>query len=122
MHENISFIAYDTLSEKMYQTCKKTNEETLKNIIDVSDTEEPTSETTEQTTQDLDVEYITTEGQVVDTRLYLSVPVNNADLNDVYSMLLSIRNLFVLFILIFVFFKVKTSIHSIFAKIFNVEK
>lgn len=90
-------------------------------IVDVGETTEPTTETTtEEASQDL--EYETTEGQVVDTRLYLSTNVNNADINDCYSMLLSIRNLFLLFLIIFVFFKVKTSIHTIFAKIFNVEK
>lgn len=90
-------------------------------IVDVGETTEPTTETTtEEAAQN--IEYETTEGQIVDTRLYLSTTVNNADINDCYSMLLSIRNLFLLFLIIFVFFKVKTSIHTIFAKIFNVEK
>ncbi len=90
-------------------------------IFDLGEKTEETSEaTTEAASQEL--EYETTEGQVVDTRLYLSTTVNNADINDCYSMLLSIRNLFLLFLIIFLFFKVKTSIHTIFAKIFNVEK
>lgn len=90
-------------------------------IVDLGETTETTSETTTETASQ-EIEYETTEGQVVDTRLYLSTPVNNADINDCYSMLLSIRNLFLLFLIIFIFFKVKTSIHTIFAKIFNVEK
>lgn len=90
-------------------------------IVDFGETTGPTTETTtEEDSQD--IEYETNEGQVVDTRLYLSTTVNNADINDCYSMLLSIRNLFLLFLIIFIFFKVKTSIHTIFAKIFNVEK
>ena len=91
-------------------------------FVDLEETTETTTETTEQTTQDLDIEYITTEGQVVDTRLYLSTPVSNADINDCFSMLLSIRNLFVVFILLFVFFKVKTSIHNVLSKIFIKER
>lgn len=94
--------------------------------IEIETTNEEDNQTTEETqqiiilsTEDLNVEYITTEGQVVDTRLYLSSEVSGADLNDVYSMLLSIRNLFVLFMLIFIFFKIKNIIHSVLAKIFD---
>ena len=54
-------------------------------IIDLEETTEDTTETTEVSTQDLDIEYITTEDQVVDTRLYLSAPVSGADLNDIYN-------------------------------------
>lgn len=94
--------------------------------IEIETTNEEDNQTTEETqqiiilsTEDLNVEYITTEGQIIDTRLYLSSEVSGADLNDVYSMLLSIRNLFVLFMLIFIFFKIKNIIHSVLAKIFD---
>lgn len=94
--------------------------------IEIETTNEEDNQTTEEnqqivilSTEDLNVEYITTEGQIIDTRLYLSSEVSGADLNDVYSMLLSIRNLFVLFMLIFIFFKIKNIIHSVLAKIFD---
>lgn len=124
MYENFSIITFNTYAKKIFENDQERTKTFIqKDLIDVSDTTEPTTEsTTEATTQDLNVEYITTEGQIVDTRLYLSSPVEHADLNDCYSMLLSIRNLFVVFMIIFVFFKVKTSIHTIFAKIFNTEK
>ena len=124
MYENFSIITFNAYAKKIFENDQERAKEYIqKDLIDVSDTTAPTTEvTTEVTTQDLDVEYVTTEGQIVDTRLYLSSPVEHADINDCYSMLLSIRNLFVVFMIIFVFFKVKTSIHNILAKIFEIGK
>lgn len=93
----------DEISE---ETTEETDEETSQIIVELS-------------TQDIDIEYITTEGQYVDNRLYLSTAVSGADNNDIYSMLLSIRNLLVVFILLFVFFKVKNIIHVTLSKLFN---
>ena len=120
MYEDISNFTFNEVKTEIYSIYPETIQTIPeKDLIDVSDTQEPT---TEVTTQDLNVEYVTTEGQIVDTRLYLSSPVEHADINDCYSMLLSIRNLFVLFLIIFVFFKVKTSIHNVLAKIFEIGK
>ena len=120
MYENFSIITFNAYAKKIFENDQERTKTFIqKDLIDLSDTTEPTTETT---TQDLNVEYVTTEGQIVDTRLYLSSPVENADINDCYSLLLSIRNLFVLFLIIFVFFKVKTSIHNVLAKIFEIGK
>lgn len=97
----------------------KASFEEVKKDVPIVDLVETTEIIEEETTEQSDIEYITTEGQVVDTRLYLSSEVNGADLNDIYSLLLSIRNLFVLFMLMFIFFKVKNIIHSVLAKIFE---
>lgn len=56
-------------------------------------------------------EYIT---QEVDNRPYLSSEVANADINDVYTMVLSIRNVVLLWFLIWMIFKCRGFIHSIF--------
>ena len=91
-------------------------------FVDLEETTEDTTETTETSTQDLDIEYITTEDQVIDTRLYLSAPVSGADLNDIYSIMLSTRNIVLLFFMVWLVFKVKTSIHSVLSKIFETNK
>ena len=91
-------------------------------FVDLEETTEDNTETTETSTQDLSIEYVTTEDQFVDTRLYLSAPVSGADLNDVYSLMLSTRNIVLLFFMIWLIFKVKTSIHSVLSKIFETNK
>lgn len=89
----------------------------------VQDTEETTEETTEATTESTEeLEYLTTENQKVETTLYLSTPVQNATLNDIYSLLLSFRNLFIFFMLFLLIFKCKTLIHNSFAKVRGKEK
>lgn len=89
-------------------------------IIDLEETSETTSETTEESTSE--IEYITTEGQPVDTNMYFSSTVNGADLNDIYSVALSTRNIVLLFFLFFLFFKVKNIIHVTLSKLFNIGK
>lgn len=92
-------------------------------IVDVGETTETTTETTtEATTQDLDITYITTEDQPVDTNMYFSAQVSDADINDLYSVALSIRNLLLLFFLFFIFFKVKNIIHVTLTKLFGIGK
>lgn len=89
----------------------------------VQNTEETTEETTEATTESTEeLEYITTENQKVETTLYLSTPVQNATLNDIYSLLLSFRNLFLFFMLFLLVFKCKTMIHNAWAKVRGKEK
>ena len=92
---------------------QKNNEKAVQN------TEETTEATTENTEE---LEYLTTENQKVETTLYLSTPVQNATLNDIYSLLLSFRNLFLFFMLFLLVFKCKTLIHNAFAKVRGKEK
>lgn len=100
--------------------------EYIKNDIPLIDLEETTEEnsetieTTEETTSE--IIYITTEGQPVDTNIYFSASVNGADLNDIYSVALSTRNIVLLFFLFFLFFKVKNIIHVTLSKLFNIGK
>lgn len=51
--------------------------------------------------------------QEVDNRPYLSSEVVNADINDVYTMVLSIRNVVLLWFLIWLVLKTRGFIHSI---------
>lgn len=46
------------------------------------------------------------EDETVDTHMYLSTPVENATTNDIYTLGLSIRNVLLLFLLIWICFKV----------------
>lgn len=102
------------------------------NIIfhkDIESTEEITTESTqsiqnaeESTTEETDIEYITTEGQIIDNKLYLSAKVNNADINDVYSICLSIRNIVLLFFMILLLIKFKGMIHNAINRTFYIHK
>jgi len=92
-------------------------------LVDLEETTETTSETTQTTEQTTnEIEYITTEGQPVDTNMYFSSSVNGADLNDLYSVALSTRNIVLLFFLFFLFFKVKNIIHVTLSKLFGIGK
>lgn len=77
-------------------------------------TEEATTE--EATTEEPQLVYL---GSGTDTHLYLSTEVENADLNDVYSMLLSTRNVLLLFFLVFLILKVGSMLRDIFARLMN---
>lgn len=79
-------------------------------------TEEPTEEVTEEPTEEPQLVYL---GSGTDTHLYLSTEVENADLNDVYSMLLSTRNVLLLFFLVFLILKVGSMLRDIFARLMN---
>lgn len=50
---------------------------------------------------------------VVDNRPYMSSEVINADINDVYTMVLSIRNVVLLWFLVWLLLKFKTMIHNV---------
>lgn len=76
--------------------------------------EEATTE--EATTEEPQLVYL---GSGTDTHLYLSSEVENADLNDVYSMLLSTRNVLLLFFLVFLILKVGSMLRDIFARLMN---
>lgn len=101
------------------QDNEKNDEKTLQNT---EETTEETTEATTETTEDKQLEYITTENEKVETTLYLSTPVENATLNDIYSLLLSFRNLFMFFMLFLLVFKCKTMIHNAWAKVRGKEK
>ena len=96
------------------------NEKVVQNTKETTETTTETTEATTEITEEL--EYITTENQKVETTLYLSTPVQNATLNDIYSLLLSFRNLFLFFMLFLLIFKCKTLIHNSFAKVRGKEK
>lgn len=75
-----------------------------------------TEEVTEEPTEEPQLVYL---GSGTDTHLYLSSEVENADLNDVYSMLLSTRNVLLLFFLVFLILKVGSMLRDIFARLMN---
>lgn len=77
-------------------------------------TEEATTE--EASTEEPAIVFL---GSGTDTHLYLSSEVENADLNDVYSMLLSTRNVLLLFFLVFLILKVGSMLRDIFARLMN---
>lgn len=54
-------------------------------------------------------EYDTT---IIDNRPYMSAEVNNATLNDIYTMSLSIRNIVLLWFSLWMILKFKTMIHN----------
>jgi len=71
------------------------------------DTATATDITTEvETTEEMEVVEPTVDtGQIVDDRLYLSKEYTDKDINDCYSMLLSIRNCVILLIMTIFLFK-----------------
>lgn len=106
-------------------------EKSVRNEKDVS-TENMTNETTEEISTEAivdngynyqysDIEFLKpydetthTYSEVqVDNRPYLSTEVNNASINDVYTMVLSIRNIVLLWFLFWLIIKSKNMIHSV---------
>lgn len=56
---------------------------------------------------------------VVDERLYLSDSYFDKDINDIYSILLSIRNLLLLFLMIYLLRFIRLVVHSAFEKLYK---
>lgn len=56
---------------------------------------------------------------VFDNTPYLSSEVANADINDVYTMVLSIRNVVLLWFLLWTVFKARTMIHSVLERVYE---
>lgn len=54
----------------------------------------------EENTEEVSEEEATTEGVIVDEHLYMSKEYTDKDINDVYSMALSIRNIVLFFVLV----------------------
>lgn len=54
----------------------------------------------EEITEEVSEEEATTEGVIVDEHLYMSKEYTDKDINDVYSMALSIRNIVLFFVLV----------------------
>ena len=79
-------------------------------------TEEPTEEVTEEPTEEPQLVYL---GSGTDTHLYLTSQVENADINDVYTMILSTRNILLLFLLVFVAFKFGSMLRDVIARFMN---
>ena len=69
-------------------------------VLTVEDTEDITEEVTEEVTEHT---LIYSSGTVADGTLYFSDKVENADINDLYSMVWSVRNTILIFLFIFVF-------------------
>lgn len=56
---------------------------------------------------------------IFDNTPYMSSEVANADINDVYTMVLSIRNVVLLWFLLWVVFKARTMIHSVLERVYE---
>lgn len=56
---------------------------------------------------------------VFDNTPYMSSEVANADINDVYTMVLSIRNVLLLWFLLWTVFKARTMIHSVLERVYE---
>ena len=84
-------------------------------------TEESTEASTEST-EGADLEFLTTEGQNVDTTLYMSCEVSGASIDDLYSITLSLRNICLVFFLFIVLLKFKGMTHNAINRSFKINK
>ena len=83
---------------------------------------EGTEASTEASTESPDLEFLTTEGQNVDTSLYMSCEVSGASINDLYSLTLSLRNICLVFFLFIVLLKFKGMTHNAINRSFKINK
>lgn len=83
---------------------------------------ETSTETSTESTESADLEFLTTEGQNVDTNLYMSCEVSGASINDVYSITLSLRNICLVFFLFIVLLKFKGMTHNAINRSFKINK
>ena len=86
------------LYAKDIESTAQTNQESAEST-------ETTAEASTESTESADLEYLTTEGENVDTSLYMSCEVSGASINDLYSLTLSLRNICLVFFLFIVHFK-----------------
>ena len=85
-------------------------------------TETSTEASTEASTESADIEFLTTEGQNVDTSLYMSCEVSGATIDDLYSITLSLRNVCLVFFLFIVLLKFKGMTHNAINRSFKMNK
>lgn len=83
---------------------------------------ESTEESTEASTESAYLEFLTTEGQNVDTSLYMSCEVSGASIDDLYSLTLSLRNICLVFFLFIVLLKFKGMTHNAINRSFKINK
>lgn len=94
----------------------------LNEKLENSTTEETTENTTEENTEDTTEEI--TEGIIykdssADTHAYLSTEVENATINDLYTVALSVRNVLLLFVLVFFGIKAFGALKNVIYRIMN---
>lgn len=83
---------------------------------------EASTEASTESTESANLEFLTTEGQNVDTSLYMSCDVSGATINDLYSLTLSIRNICLVFFLFIVLLKFKGMTHNAINRSFKMNK
>lgn len=102
--ENI-ILALEGINDNISLLREEMSEYNREEITEIP-SEEPTEEATEEPSTTSPIPDLTfLNGDEVDSRLYLSGEVKYADINDVYSMLLSARNVLILFLMVFIIFK-----------------
>lgn len=99
--------------------------EEIKDMITDLTEEETDEETEEVTTEEVTEEILEDNGLKVlgsgsgDFTLYFSDKVENASLNDIYSMMVSVRNILLLFFLIWSIYKVIGIFRNVLYKLMN---
>ena len=98
------------------------NIQVLNENLEEASTEEASTE--EASTEEASTEEASTEGIIfsdssADTHLYLSTEVENATLNDLYSIALSTRNVLLLFLLLWLVLKLFGSLKNVICRIMN---
>lgn len=94
----------------------------LESTTEVSQESNESTEASTESTESADLEFLTTEGQNVDTNLYMSCEVSGASINDVYSITLSLRNICLVFFLFIVLLKFKGMTHNAINRTFKMNK
>lgn len=79
-------------------------------------TEEVTEESTEAASEDPGIVYLDSSA---DVHAYLSTEVENASINDLYTVMLSCRNIVLLMFLIFLMWKMWGALKNVISKIMN---
>ena len=94
----------------------------LESSAEVNQESAESTEASTESTESADLEFLTTEGQNVDTSLYMSCEVSGASINDLYSLTLSLRNICLVFFLFIVLLKFKGMTHNAINRSFKMNK
>lgn len=92
-------VTEETQLDRIEEGVRLLVEQSTENVTSELETIEG-SELLEENTTEVSEEETTTEGVIVDEHLYMSKEYTDKDINDVYSMALSIRNIVLLFVLV----------------------
>ena len=100
------------------------NIKTLNDNIQMLNENLEEASTEEASTEEASTEEASTEGIIfsdasTDTHLYLSTEVENATLNDLYSIALSTRNVLLLFLLLWLVLKLFGSLKNVICRLMN---